>query len=200
MLRALTALIIATLLAFPAAAEQGPEKTVGELYDVLLDSMKRAEELGYAGRYAQIQPVVENTFALKDMAERSTARYWKDLSDEQRETLVDKFEAMTVATYASRFDGYSGQSFVIDGVEDSARGRMLVKTHIVRPNDDDVPLIYVMEQTDGAWKIVDIFLNGKFSEMATRRSEYTAVLKRDGFSGLITALDAKIADAEIGAK
>lgn len=200
MLRALTALIIATLLAFPAAAEQGPEKTVGELYDVLLDSMKRAEELGYAGRYAQIQPVVEDTFALKDMAERSTARYWKDLSDEQRETLVDKFEAMTVATYASRFDGYSGQSFVIDGVEDSARGRMLVKTHIVRPNDDDVPLIYVMEQTDGAWKIVDIFLNGKFSEMATRRSEYTAVLKRDGFSGLIAALDAKIADAETGAK
>ena len=200
MLRSIAVAIITTLLAVPAFADQGPEKVVGQLYDVLLASMKNADQLGYGGRYAQIEPVVEDTFALEQMTERSTARYWTDLTEDQRRALVDRFEAMTVATYAARFDGWSGQSFVIDGVEDSARGRKLVKTHIVRPNEDDVPLTYVLERAGGDWKVVDVFLSGKYSEMATRRSEYTAVLKRSGYSGLMAALDAKIADVEARAE
>jgi ABC-type transporter MlaC component len=37
-----------------------------------------------------------------------------------------------------------------------------------------------------------VFLTGTISELATRRSEFTAVIQRDGFDGLVDALETRI--------
>jgi ABC-type transporter MlaC component len=37
----------------------------------------------------------------------------------------------------------------------------------------------------------DIYLDGTISEVATRRSEFAAILKNDGIDGLIAALNRK---------
>ena len=47
---------------------------------------------------------------------------------------------------------------------------------------------------DGEWKIIDIYLNGTVSELALRRSEYSSMIKREGFDSLIVALNDKITD------
>ena len=39
--------------------------------------------------------------------------------------------------------------------------------------------------------ISDIYLDGSISEVATRRSEFAAILKSDGIDGLIPALNRK---------
>jgi phospholipid transport system substrate-binding protein len=39
--------------------------------------------------------------------------------------------------------------------------------------------------------ISDIYLDGAISEVATRRSEFAAILKTDGVDGLIAALNRK---------
>ena len=36
------------------------------------------------------------------------------------------------------------------------------------------------------------YLDGSISEVATRRSKFAAILKRDGIDGLIAALDRKV--------
>src|SRR5262249_35245012 len=41
------------------------------------------------------------------------------------------------------------------------------------------------------WLISDIYLDGAISEVATRRSEFGAILKHEGFDGLIAALNRK---------
>ena len=51
---------------------------------------------------------------------------------------------------------------------------------------------YRLWQTNGSWKIVDVYLNGTVSELGLRRSEYTTVIKRDGLEALLTALEEKI--------
>ena len=43
-----------------------------------------------------------------------------------------------------------------------------------------------------------MFLNGTVSELALRRSEYAALMRRDGFDTLIAAVKQKIAAAEAG--
>jgi phospholipid transport system substrate-binding protein len=43
----------------------------------------------------------------------------------------------------------------------------------------------------GAAQVVDVFLTGTISELATRRSEFGAVLQRDGFDGLLALLEKK---------
>ena len=66
-----------------------------------------------------------------------------------------------------------------------------VKTRLVRPDDEDVTLDYRLRKTDTGWRIIDVYANGTISELALRRSEYSALLRREGFASLIEALDKK---------
>ena len=51
---------------------------------------------------------------------------------------------------------------------------------------------------EGEWRIVDVYLSGTVSELALRRSDYSGVLRSDGFEALRTAVETKIAAAEAG--
>ena len=48
-----------------------------------------------------------------------------------------------------------------------------------------------MRRNGDSWLISDIYLDGAISEVATRRSEFAAILKKEGIDGLIAALTAR---------
>jgi MlaC protein len=48
-----------------------------------------------------------------------------------------------------------------------------------------------MRRNGDTWLISDIYLDGAISEVATRRSEFGAILKNEGIDGLIAALNRK---------
>ena len=48
-----------------------------------------------------------------------------------------------------------------------------------------------MRRSRESWLIADIYLDGAISEVATRRSEFAAILKSRGIDGLIAALNRK---------
>lgn len=168
-------------------------RTVERLHATMLSVMKDSEALGYAGRYKRLEPVVRSQFDLPFMAAKSVGRYWKTASQEERDQLVKTFSRFSVANYAGRFDGWSGQTFETLGVDASARGTMLVRTKLLNPSGDDIQLYYRLRNgTDGRWKIIDVYLNGTVSELALRRSEYSSLIKREGFEALLIALNKRI--------
>ena len=97
-----------------------------------------------------------------------------------------------IANYAGNFDGYSGQTFETLGEEESTHGTMLVRSRLVDPDGETTQLNYRLRPVDGEWKIIDVYLNGTVSELALRRSEYSSLIKREGFDSLIVALNEKI--------
>jgi phospholipid transport system substrate-binding protein len=180
------------------ASEQAATAVVDKLHSTILDVMKNADALGYEGRREKLAPVLTDTFDLDFMAEKSAGRYWKDFTDDQRSHWDDTFRRLTIATYAGRFNGYSGQHCETLGVEPAGFDTLLVETKLVQPQDDDVELNYRLHQTDHGWKIVDIYLSGTVSELALRRAEYGSVLGRDGLDKLISDLEVKITDFQNG--
>jgi phospholipid transport system substrate-binding protein len=178
----------------PSSEPQATEAVavVERLHAVLIEVMKEAEPLGYQGRYDRLSPVLQELFDLPFMAEKSVGRHWKTISQEDKATLVQTFTRYSIANYAGRFHGYSGQRFETLGEEPSARGTRLVRTRLVDPNDEDVKLDYRLRAADGDWKIVDVYLNGTVSELALRRSEYSSLIKREGLEALLAALDEHI--------
>ena len=50
---------------------------------------------------------------------------------------------------------------------------------------------YVLCHSGESWLISDIYLDSAISEVATRRSEFAAILKTQGIDGLIAALNRK---------
>ena len=99
---------------------------------------------------------------------------------------------MSTATYASRFNGYSGERFETLGEGPGPRDTVVVKTRIVRPDDSPVALDYVLAPHDGGWRIVDVLLDGKYSELAKQRAEFGAILKSDGLPELLRRLDERV--------
>jgi phospholipid transport system substrate-binding protein len=171
-----------------------PAKVVGRLHEALLGVMKDAKALGYEGRYERLAPVVQRLFDLPFMAEKSVGRHWATAGEQNQKALVATFSRFTVANFAGRFDGWSGQAFRTVGVEPSSHGTVLVRTHLDVPKEEGVDLNYRLRQVEGEWRIIDIYLNGTVSELALRRSEYSALIQREGFKALLAKLDERIAE------
>lgn len=179
------------------AADADPAKAqsvVSRLHDTLLAVMKSAAELKYAGRAEKLGPVVTEVFNLPVMARVSIGPSWKDLTEDQQRRFADVFSRMTVATYANRFDGWSGESFETLPEALPQQGGFMVQTRLNRTDGQPpVALNYLVRaERDGSYRIVDVYLTGTISELATRRSEYATILKRDGVEKLIEGLEARV--------
>lgn len=178
-------------LAMPAAAQPAPASAV-ELVETfhghLLQSMKVADRTASAQRFEALKPFIENSFALVRMARFAAGSSWRKMSEDQQRGYVRAFADVTIATYASRFDGYSGESFVTLGTQPGQGNSILVQTEIRRPSKEPVALTYVVYDDQGTPMIADIYLAGSISELGRQRSEYGSVLRSAGADALTRSL------------
>ena len=178
-------------LSLPATAMgTGGTDTVRSLYDTLLATMRNGPTLGPRGRYAQIQPVVRRVFDIPFMTRLAVGPQWEGASDAQRQEVSQAFQRYVAAIYAERFDSYSGERLQVTGEQPSAGGTVIT-SQIVKSNGQPVNINYLMRNNGGVWQIADVYLDGTISEMATRRSEFAAILRAQGITGLIQTLNAK---------
>jgi phospholipid transport system substrate-binding protein len=164
--------------------------TVQRLYDALLSTMKNGRTLGQSGRFTQLEPVIRRTFDIPAMARLSVGPSWATLSEAQRQQVTESFGRYISAIYADRFDSYAGQKLQVTGEQPASAG-VMVHSQIIKANGEPVNVDYMMRHNGDSWLISDIYLDGAISEVATRRSEFAAILKSQGIDGLIAALNRK---------
>lgn len=196
--RATTMVLMIATAATAAAAAADPEAVARELNAGLLGVMKESVELGYDGREKRLGPIVDAAFDVAFMAEKAIGREWNKLDDASKQRWVGLFRDFMVANYAGRFTGYDGETFEHLGKQDGAYDTVMVKTRLLVPSQENVDLDYRLRETPDGWRVVDIYLKGSVSELALRRSDYTAVLKRGGFEELATYLRGKIEALKTG--
>jgi phospholipid transport system substrate-binding protein len=172
------------------AALAGGSDTVQSLYSALLSTMKNGRTLGDSGRFTQLAPVIRSSFDVASMARLSVGPVWTGLSDAQRQDVTESYGRYISAIYADRFDSYHGQKLEVTGEQPAAFG-LLVTSRIIKSNGEPVEVDYVMRRNGESWLIADIYLDSTISEVATRRSEFAAILKTQGIDGLIAALNRK---------
>ncbi len=177
-------------IASPAQNAQAMQ-IVKSFYSHLLDVMKQGEQLGFSGRYKKLETEIRASFNLPLMTKFVVGTSWADASDSQRAQLTAAFSDFSIANYASRFSGYDGEQFEIVSQKPSSGG-IIVET-LLRPKDGDpVHLDYLVRPDEkGAYRIVDVFLNGTISELATRRSEFSSIAKREGIPALVSSITQK---------
>src|SRR5260370_10469628 len=159
-------------------------------YDALLSTMKNGRTLGQSGRFTQLEPVIRRIFDIPSMTRLSVGASWASLSEAQRQQVTESFGRYISAIYADRFDSYAGQKLEVIGEQPNPPG-VMVRSQIVKANGEPVKVDYMMRRNGEGWLISDVYLDGAISEVATRRSEFAAILKADGVDGLIAALNRK---------
>lgn len=177
----------------PARAAADAKGTIDAFDAALMDVMKNAEKLGYKGRYDKFEPVIEKIYDIPLMTRISVGPQWATLTPDQQAKVTVAFKQLSVATYASRFDGYGGEQFQITGEAPANGGDNVVDTKLVRPNDDPVELNYRLRKSGDDWKIIDVYLSGTISQLANYRSEFAATLRSGGADALVTLINQKVA-------
>jgi phospholipid transport system substrate-binding protein len=200
-MRTIRSLIAAAALTFMTTGVQAadvadPAAQVAKLHDALLDIMKRSQELGYQGRFAAIEPVVNETFDFPAIGRIVMGKHWAGLAESEQKGFLETFARLSVATYASRFDGWDGESFRTVENEKQNENNALVKTELVKGNGETVSLNYQLRtDTDGKWRILNVVADG-ISDLSLKRAEYTSIMSSDGYAALMAKLNAKIAQYE----
>ncbi len=170
-----------------ATARQIIDKFQTELIHVMKDGKK----LGYAGRYEKLEPAVVNSHDLPKIARIVVGKEGEKLTEEQQKKLAEVFTRISVASYAHNFKDFSGEEFVIDSEEETKNGGVVIHSHLNIPDDKPVKFDYMLKEKGASWRIINIIANG-VSDLALKRSEYTAILQRDGFDALISQINEKI--------
>jgi phospholipid transport system substrate-binding protein len=161
---------------------------IGALYGALLQTMQQAKQLGVKGRFERLAPVLSNTYDIPSMSRIAVGQSWGALNPAQQAGIIEAFTRMMIANYANQFDGFSGERFEIVQTVDRAPADKLVKTRLVQASGKTVALDYLMRNSGGKWKAVDVYLDGTISELASRRAEFGAILKSGGPNALIDSL------------
>ena len=161
--------------------------TINKLHAVLLKNMQEAQTLGCAGRVANMQKVVATSFDMPFLARHIVRKHWAAQEPPQQQDFMFALEDMIVTTYASQFASYDGEKFVTLKTDDLASGRDLVHSQLQIPGNTPVNFDYVLRQTDGQWRIVNVIAEG-VSDLAIRSAQYDRVIKDKGFVGLLAQL------------
>jgi phospholipid transport system substrate-binding protein len=194
---ALALLILALAPRSPAVTSPGatPVQTVQDFYDALSAAMKQGPALGFAGRRQMLDPPIRRALDLPLMTRLVVGPSWKGLPAPEQQRLVDAFSDYSIAVYASRFKEYGGERFVVDPAQvRRPNGDVVVSTRLIPRDGEPVQLDYLMRESARGWQVIDVFLSGTISELAARRSEYSAVFRSGGSAALVELLLKKTAE------
>lgn len=167
---------------------------VEDFHATLLGVMREAAALGVRGRAARIGPAMRAAFDLPAMARIAVGPAWTGFAPDRQAALAEAFAAWSVATYASRFEGFSGERFVTEGEAAVRSGAdRMVRTRIERPAGEPVVLGYLVRGAPDRPRIVDVYLTGSISELASRRAEFAGLVAAGGPERLTDELRSRAA-------
>jgi phospholipid transport system substrate-binding protein len=195
----LASFFLAASWRWSADAADSPVAVIQRFYDVLLSVMKDAKQLSFDQRYQRLAPAVSQTYNLPLMSRLSVGPAWTQLQPAQQQRFTDAFVRYTISLYANRFSGYSGERFEVDPAPVSNPNGVIVQTRLIKSNGENVTLNYLMRQeAGGPWQVIDVYLSGTISELATRRSEFVTVLQKNGADALVKLLEDRTAALRTG--
>jgi len=174
--------------AAPASAQVDPARTtVQQLDDSLLTIMKAGGSA--RSRAATIAPAIDRAIDLPLMTRLVVGPGWTAIAPAEQQALLAAFRRLTIAQYAANFDGWSGESFAIAPQIETRGLDRLVRTTLNVPGKEAIAISYRLRESGGRWQIIDIFYHNAISQVALRRSDFTAVLAKGGPKALVAHLD-----------
>jgi len=119
-------------------------------------------------------------------------RHWRTANDAQRQAYLELFRDYALANLASKLHLYQGQSFEVTGAKVVSKQDALVTSRILNPGQAPLQVDWRLRGDDGgSLVVIDVIVAG-VSLIVTLRSEFSAVIERQGFDGLLAELRQRI--------
>lgn len=133
------------------------------------------------------------------LAQASLGSEWATRSDAEKAQFSDLLKQLVRKAYERNLKKILNFDVQYTG-EDAEGGAMMVKTKS-QPKSGDaraepIEIAFKMLQKDGKWKVNDIVTEG-VSLVGSYRSQFTKIIKKDGFPTLIQKMKDKLAKGDV---
>ena len=172
------AMVVLSSLPLSAQTPGAAAAHIQDYYQQLMPTIRQAGQLSVRERDKRFAPAITTAFDLATMTRLAVGPAWKSFTPAQQTAAQEAFTRFIVADYASQIKDYSGESFVVDPqTSPEARGGgEIVKTRILQPSGRIVNINYLVR----GGRVIDVYLNGTISDLATRRDEFASILAGGG--------------------
>ena len=172
-------------------AQTAPDEIVRKNTADILSAMKADKDL-VAGDQKKIEKLAEEKvlpyFNFPHMTQLAVGRNWRDASDVQKTALTEQFRTLLVRTYSTSLTQFRNQTINVKPLKVAAADtEVVVKTQVVQPGGQPIPIDYSMEKTPNGWKVFDVLIDG-VSLVTNYRSSFNTEIKASGIDGLIKSL------------
>lgn len=174
------------------ALDVTPDELVRKNTTEILAAIKSDKDL-QAGDQKKIEKLAEEKvipyFNFAHMTQLAVGRNWRDASDTQKTALTEQFRTLLVRTYSTSLTQYRNQTIDVKALKVApTETEVVVKTLIVQPGGQPIPIDYSMEKTPGGWKVYDVLIDG-VSLVTNYRSSFNTEIKEKGIDALIKSLN-----------
>jgi phospholipid transport system substrate-binding protein len=145
--------------------------------------------------FALVDAKVLPHFDFTRMTRLAVGRYWRDATPEQQQRLVKEFRDLLVRTYATSLANYKNQTIEYKPLRIGPNDTdVTVRTVVIEPGRQPIPIDYQMVKTPDGWKVYDITVEG-VSLVVNYRASFAQQIQQGGMDKLIQTLAEKNAQA-----
>lgn len=177
-------LLFASVMADEAPADSA-RSVVLHLQDGLIGLMQKGE--AGPARTDTVTALLRDTHDIPYISRVVLGRHWRELSADQQQDFIRQFEALSVASYDSRFRGYNGEKFDVDPEETVSEDERSVRSVLTTGKGAQHEFGYLLHRDGERWRIVNIVVDG-VSDLALKRAEYGRLMDSGGFAALSAEL------------
>lgn len=168
-----------------------PDALIKNTAQEVLEIVRQDQDIR-AGNQKKILELVDAKvlphFNFTRMTQLAVGKHWRKATPEQKQVLVTEFRNLLVRTYTKAFTVYKDQSVDVKPFKMPAGAtEVTVKTVIVKPGTQPIPVDYEMEKTSTEWKVYDLSIEG-VSLVTSYRGTFAEQVQQGGIEGLIKTL------------
>ncbi len=172
--------------AAPAAAD--PTNSVRQVVESLRKLRTTTDSAARANRFASIDAAL----AVEPLCRQALGAQWSRISAAERMHFVSMILTLLhKIAYPKAAEFFSGLTVEYRGERPHPGGGQVVDTAVKRGDGGEVSIDYVMEKSDGRWKIRDILLDRQ-SLAASVAGQIQGVLKQGSYADLVRQMEARI--------
>lgn len=146
----------------------------------------------------KIQAIFDEMLDYQTLAEASLGSEWGARTDDEKKEFADILKQLVQKAYERNLKKTLGFDIQYLGEKPSGEAITVTTKAVSKTNTREAPIeiAFKMIQKDGAWRVQDIVTEG-VSLVSSYRSQFTKIVKKDGFPALIKKMRDKLAKGDV---
>lgn len=182
--------LLTSQLAFAGPTVSSPKAEMQKtIDDIITIAGTYPDDAQKTVRREKLRDLINPKFNFSEMAKRSLGPNWNEITPEEQKDFTSVFSELLARTYLSKIETVKPGMVDVKS-EQVELPRALVKT-VVTSKGDHFPIDYKLSYQNSSWQVYDVVIEN-IGLVANYRNEFSGIIRKEKFTGLMDKLRKKI--------